>query len=85
MVGGKETGVGKKESTIRWAKGLSKTNEVAPKIMATVCEEGYQVILVRQNHSMAIHRSVSFLPKKPGVDRCKSHDKSLLSMASLFL
>jgi hypothetical protein len=39
-------GVGKKRITIRWAEGLSKTNELAPKIMATVCEEGYEMILV---------------------------------------
>lgn len=76
-------GVGKKETTIRWAKGLFKTNEVAPKIMAAVCEEGYEVILVRQNYCIANHRPVAFPSKKPGVDRCESHDKSLLSMASL--
>lgn len=54
QIGGwKEIGVGKKETITRWAEGLSKTKEVAPRITATVREKGYEVILVRQNHSIA--------------------------------
>lgn len=56
---------------------------MAPKIMETVCEEEHGATRKTKPHDGGPVTRL-FPSMESGVDRCRSHDKFLLSMVSLF-